>query len=116
MKSYESSADIDAAPDVVWRVLTDAAAYAAWDSGVERVEGTIAPGETIKVYPEANPGRAFPVKVTRFEAGRGMTWSGGRPLGVFKGGGGVTLAPPGGGGPRLLMGGGGNRPPPPPPL
>src|SRR4051794_27717919 len=111
MKSYESSADIDAAPDVVWRVLTDAAAYAAWDSGVERVEGTIAPGETIKVYSEANPGRAFPVKVTRFEAGRGMTWSGGMPLGLFKGVRTVTLAPQDGGGTRLQMREEDTRPP-----
>src|SRR3954462_12924199 len=97
MKSYESSATIDASPDAIWAILTDAPAYAAWDSGVERVEGTIAPGETIKVYSQANPGRAFPVKVTRFEAGRGMTWSGGMPLGLFKGVRTFTLAPQDGG-------------------
>ena len=44
MKSYEASATIDASPDAIWKVLTDAPAYAAWDSGVERVEGTLAPG------------------------------------------------------------------------
>ena len=69
----------------VWAILTDAPGYAEWDSGVERVEGTIAPGEKIKVVSEANPGRAFPVKVTAFEPARTMTWSGGMPLGLFKG-------------------------------
>ena len=54
MRSYESSATIDARPDVIWRILTDAPAYAAWDSGVERVEGRIAPGETIEVYSQAS--------------------------------------------------------------
>jgi hypothetical protein len=48
----------------LWAILTDAPGYPAWDSGVERVEGSIAPGEKIKVRSKANPGRAFPVKVT----------------------------------------------------
>jgi hypothetical protein len=93
MRFYESSATIDAAPDTIWTVLTDAPAYAAWDSGVEKVEGTIAPGETIKVHSQANPGRAFPVKVTDYQPGRSMTWSGGMPLGLFKGVRTFTLEP-----------------------
>ena len=39
---------------------------------MQRVEGRIAPGEKIKVVSEANPGRAFPVKVTAFEPARAM--------------------------------------------
>jgi len=85
MKSYDAEASIAAPPEAVWAILTDAPGYAEWDSGVERVEGTIAPGEKIKVVSEANPGRAFPVKVTAFERPRTMTWSGGMPLGLFKG-------------------------------
>jgi hypothetical protein len=97
MKYYESSATIDAGPDAIWKVLTDAPGYAAWDSGVDKVEGTIAPGETIKVHSQANPGRAFPVKVTDYQAGKSMTWSGGMPLGLFKGVRTFTLAPENGG-------------------
>jgi hypothetical protein len=85
MKYYEASSSIAAAPDVVWRILTDAPGYAAWDSGVVRVEGRIAPGERLKVVSEANPKRAFSLKVTGFEPGRRMTWTGGMPLGLFKG-------------------------------
>ena len=85
MKFYESSAEIAAPPDAVWAILVDAPSYPSWDSGVVSVEGTIAPGEKIKVVSEANPGRAFPVKVTAFEPARAMTWSGGMPLGLFKG-------------------------------
>src|SRR5437870_964841 len=59
-------------PDTIWAVLTDAANYSRWDSGVERVEGRIAPGETIKVFVKVNPGRAFPVKVIEFEPGQRM--------------------------------------------
>jgi hypothetical protein len=85
MRSYESAAGIDATPEAVWQVLTDAPGYANWNSGVVRVEGRIAPGEKIKVSSEANPGRAFAVKVTEFVPGERMVWSGGMPLGLFKG-------------------------------
>jgi hypothetical protein len=60
-----------------------------------RVEGRIAPGETIKVISEANPGRTFPVKVTEFTPDRRMVWSGGMPLGLFKGVRTFTLSPQG---------------------
>jgi hypothetical protein len=103
MKSYESSATIAASHETIWEILTDAPAYAAWDSGVERVEGTIAPGETIKVHSRANPGRAFPVKVTDFQPGRSMTWSGGMPLSLFRGVRTFTLAPDDRGATRFHM-------------
>ncbi len=85
MKAYEASATIEATPEVIWGVLTDAPGYSQWDSGVERVEGRIAPEEKIKVISEANRGRAFPVKVTEFTPARKMAWTGGMPLGLFKG-------------------------------
>jgi hypothetical protein len=95
MKHYEASATIDAPPEDVWAILTDAPAYAQWDSGVQKVDGRIAPGEKIKVVSEANPGRAFPVKVSEFEPARRMVWSGGMPLGLFKGVRTFTLTPEG---------------------
>jgi hypothetical protein len=85
MKSYEASAVIQAKPDAIWAILTDAPRLAHWDSGIDRVEGRIAPGETIKVFSKVSPGRAFPVKVTDFTPARTMRWSGGMPLGLFKG-------------------------------
>ena len=85
MKSYDAEATIAAPPETIWAILTAAPAYAEWDSGVQRVEGRIAPGEKIKVVSEANPGRTFPVKVTRFMSPTSMEWSGGMPLGLFKG-------------------------------
>jgi len=97
MKHYDAAATIAAPPERVWEILTDAPAYAQWDSGVQQVEGTIAPGEKIKVVSEANPGRAFPVKVTGFEPRRSMVWSGGMPLGLFKGVRTFTLTPEDGG-------------------
>ncbi len=85
MKSYEATSLIDARPEAIWAVLTDAPGFAEWDSGVVAVEGRIAPQEKIKVTSEANPKRAFPVKVTEFSPSERMVWSGGMPLGLFKG-------------------------------
>jgi hypothetical protein len=97
MKSYEAEATIDAGQDAIWAVLTDAPAYADWDSGVVRVEGRIAPQERIKVVSEANPKRAFAVQVTEFSPPQRMVWSGGMPLGLFKGVRTFALGPEGGG-------------------
>jgi hypothetical protein len=85
MRSYESSAEIAASPDAIWGILVDGPRYAYWENGVVRVEGTIAPGNKITVVSAANPKRAFPVEVTAFEPGRRMVWSGGMPLGLFRG-------------------------------
>jgi hypothetical protein len=82
---YEVTADIRAPAETIWGIVTDASAYPDWDSGVERIEGRIAPGEKIKVFSEMNPGRGFPVKITEFEPVRRMTWTGGMPPGLFKG-------------------------------
>jgi hypothetical protein len=82
---YEVSADIRAPAETIWEIITDARGYPEWDSGVERIEGNIAAGEKIKVFSEMNPGRGFPIKVTQFEPTQRMTWTGGMPLGLFKG-------------------------------
>jgi hypothetical protein len=97
MKAYDASAAIRASSDAIWDVLVDAPGYTRWDSGVERVDGRIGPGEKITVVSMANPGRAFPVRVTEFEPGRRMVWSGGMPLGLFKGVRTFTLTPQGDG-------------------
>ena len=82
---FESSADIAAPPEAVWAALTDAAGWSSWDSGVDGVDGRIAAGATITIRSKAAPGRAFPVKVTTFDAPRTMVFSGGMPLGLFTG-------------------------------
>lgn len=97
MKFYESSTSIKADPQAIWAILTDAPGFARWENGVVRVEGTIAPGETIKVVSEANPDRTFPVKVSGWEPGHRMEWSGGMPLGLFRGVRTFTLTPGGDG-------------------
>jgi hypothetical protein len=85
MKEFSATRSINAAPETVWRIITDAPNYPTWDPGVIRIEGTIAPGETVTAYSKLSPKRAFPAKVTVFEPGKRMTWTGGMPLGLFKG-------------------------------
>ena len=93
---YSADALIAAPAERVWSIITDGAAYTSWDSGVTHLEGTIADGEKIKVYAAVANGRAFPVKVAFDPPGRRMTWSGGMPLGLFRGVRTFTLADEGG--------------------
>jgi hypothetical protein len=85
MRHYATETTIDAPPEAVWAVLADAGRYPDWDSGVERVEGELALGATIKVFSQVSPGRAFPVRVAELEPNRRMMWRGGMPLGLFTG-------------------------------
>jgi hypothetical protein len=103
MKAFEASATIQASPERIWEILADSSTYADWDSGVVRVEGTLRPGEKITVYSHVNPGRGFPIKVTEFTPPRSMTWTGGIPLGLFKGVRRYTLTPENGGATRFKM-------------
>ena len=103
MKAYEATATIAADPDTIWRILTDGSRYTTWDSGVDRLDGVIEPGGKVKVTSSASPGRAFPVKVTEFTPPRSMTWSGGMPLGMFRGVRTFSLVPDGDGHTRFTV-------------
>jgi hypothetical protein len=85
MKTFSATAVIHARPERIWSILTDAERYPSWNTTVDRVEGQIRPGEKIKLYVKLSPGRAFPVTVTEFVPPTKMIWSGGMPLGLFKG-------------------------------
>ena len=92
---YSAAATINASPDVVWALLTNAADYPNWNPTVVRVEGDIVEGQKIKVVATISPGRAFPAKVTELVPRRRMVWQGGMPLGLFKGVRTFTLEPAG---------------------
>jgi hypothetical protein len=83
MRSYEASSVIASSPEAVWAVLTDGAAWPY--SGVDGVDGQIGPGEKITIRTQAAPGRAFPVTVTDFDPPTRLRFSGGMPLGLFRG-------------------------------
>jgi len=79
MRYYEARSMIASSPEAVWAVLTDGAAWPSWDSGVDGVDGQIAPGETIRIRSQAASGRGFPVKVTDFDPPARLRFSGGMP-------------------------------------
>lgn len=85
MKEFSASTLINATPEAVWAILTDAASYPDWDPGMIRLEGTIGLGEKITAYTKISPDRAFPVTVSSMSPNQSMTWTGGMPLGLFKG-------------------------------
>ncbi len=97
MKFFATETVIHAPAERIWALLTDAAGYPSWNPTVERVEGTIALGERIKVFVKIDPGRAFPVKVAELVPNERMVWRGGMPLGLFKGERTYTLTPKGDG-------------------
>lgn len=76
MKTFSVTTAIRATPEKIWALLTHAPDYPSWNPTVARVDGTIAAGQTVTVYPTLNRARAFPVSVTEFEPGKAMTWTG----------------------------------------
>jgi uncharacterized protein YndB with AHSA1/START domain len=103
VKFYEASSTISAKPEAIWAILADGASYPTWDSGVEKFEGRIGLGETVKIYVKLNPGRAFPIKVTEFVPEQRIVMSGGMPLGLFKGKRTFTLTPQANGATKFNM-------------
>ena len=85
MKAFATKNSIRATPDRIWALLTDAPGYPKWNNTVDKIDGQIAAGQSITVHAKINPGRAFPVKVSEFAPAQRMVWSGGMPLGLFKG-------------------------------
>lgn len=85
MKAFAVKISIHASSERIWELLTDAAGYPRWNHTVETIDGKIARNERIKVHARISPGRAFPVMVTQFEKPSRMVWTGGMPLGLFKG-------------------------------
>ncbi len=81
---YSVERQIAAPPEAVWAVLADGSKYVEWDPNIEKIDGSIGLGETITVHTKLSS-RAFPVKVTRFDTNAVMEWTGGMPLGLFKG-------------------------------
>jgi hypothetical protein len=85
MKRFSTAITIRARPEIIWALLTNAAAYPQWNSTVEKIDGIIAPGGRVTVHAKSAPGRAFPLKVTTFLPPQRMVWAGGMPLGLFTG-------------------------------
>lgn len=69
----------------IWSILTNAQALVACNSGITRIDGTIAQGQKFNLWSDVDPGRAFPVRVAIWQPHNRMEWHGGMPLGLFTG-------------------------------
>lgn len=85
MREYSATTTIEASPEVIWKILTDGSRFPEWEPDTHRIEGTIAAGEKIKVFPRRNPNSAFQVEVTEFEPWKKMVWETGVVLGLIRG-------------------------------
>ena len=83
MKTFEAKTTINASPETIWNILSNASDYPDWDLSMDHIEGKLALGETVKFFTKLSH-QAFPVKVTVFEPGRKMVLTGGMPFGLFK--------------------------------
>lgn len=86
MRENSAAIDIAAPVDKVWAIIADTPSYPSFDPTCIRVVGPKAALDVkLRVYSTFSPERAFPVKVTAYAPPRLMEWTGGMPLGLFKG-------------------------------
>lgn len=83
--SYAVRKTINASPERVWALLTDASSYPEWNKSVVSLQGRIDVGETIKLVSVLDPKRTFKLKVAELDRPTRMVWSSGMPLGLFRG-------------------------------
>ena len=93
MKEFSSVIDINAAPDVIWAIITDAATFPEWEPNITQIEGDIALGEEITIHTKLSPNRAFSVKVSELIPNEKITWSMGGRFNPLKGSRTFTLTP-----------------------
>lgn len=65
---------IDAPPEKVWTLLTDAAGFPSWNTTVTSIEGPIALGQKLAIRVPSAPKQTFKPKVSEFDAGTRMVW------------------------------------------
>jgi uncharacterized protein YndB with AHSA1/START domain len=99
MTVYETMVVINAPPERVWQVLTDAAGYHEWNPEIVGVEGQMGLGKRIVARVRLGDGalRRVPMRVSRFEVPSRMEWLGGLPLRLFVGRRTFTVTPRSGG-------------------
>src|SRR5919107_6139245 len=81
-KRLLTDVDIEATPERVWEVLTDLAAYPAWNPFIVRAEGVVETGRRLTLTMQPLGGRATTLRprLVEVDAPRRLRWRG--PLGV----------------------------------
>jgi hypothetical protein len=76
---YTVSAEIQAAPEKIWTILTRVDRMTEWNSTLTSIEGTAELGGTVRMQVPEAPSRTFIVKVTRLVPNEEMVWREGNP-------------------------------------
>lgn len=104
--AFSNTVEIDAAPETVWKVLTDFPAYAEWNPFMSRVDGTAKVGTklTVRLTPNGRRGMTFKPTVLAAVPGSELRWLGSLGVkGIFDGEHSFVLTPTGQGGTRLVQ-------------
>jgi hypothetical protein len=82
VKSSAAETPINARSSTVWTVLTDAANFPAWHSGITEIAGDIRNGATIRVRMQSSGERRVRFRVQQLP-GQVMRWKTGIPPGLL---------------------------------
>jgi uncharacterized protein YndB with AHSA1/START domain len=75
---------IKASDAIVWGLLTNAADYPRWNSGVISITGRIALVERIVLRSTLDPKRTFTLRVKEFKPNNRLVWGGGQGQRVYE--------------------------------
>jgi len=70
IRTISHTIEIDAAPEAIWRQITDTAAYPDWNPFMRRLEGELKEGARIEVEIEPPGGREHGFEIEPLEGGR----------------------------------------------
>ena len=99
-QSVRVDVDINAMPEKIWSLLTNAADAPRWNSTITQIDGRVELGEQLKIKVPIST-RTFNVKVDVFDPHRRVVWSDGNA--VFRGVRTHTLTPKGDGSTAFSM-------------
>ena len=68
------SQEINASPEVIWSLLTNAADFARWNSTIVSIDGNIKTGEYINLVAQIAPSRTFKIKIKEMIPNEKMVW------------------------------------------
>ena len=88
MHKIDTSIEINASPEAVWRVFSDFAAYGDWNPFIKELTGDIATGGRISIAMDQGDGKLWRIRpaVIAYEPGARLEWRGRLMLpGVFTG-------------------------------
>jgi hypothetical protein len=78
MKEIRTQTSIKAAPEKIWKILTEFENYSAWNPFIQTIKGEKKPGGRLEVFiqPPGASGMKFKPKVLVFEKNQELRWAG----------------------------------------